>query len=179
MITSRAAFSRCVRQFRRWLPAVLALIACNGLAAGEPEKAQQLDGVWLWNGIDHYKRLNAHENLSESDSNDALVVRSYVCAVVDLERYLVLRADLLAGAVGAARKKRHHINPDKLNGMAEALPILVPLMRSKFATDSPPCDEIVFSVREYLSKYPEMLTKDAAVVIERALLDRYSKIDEP
>jgi hypothetical protein len=170
--------SRGMRQSRRWLPAVLALIACNGLAADDPEKAQQLDGAWLRNGIDQYERLNSHENLSENDSNDALVVRSYVCAVVDLEKYLVLRADLLAGAVQAARKK-HHINPEKLNGMAEALPILVPLMRTKFATDSLSCDQIVLSVREYLSKYPEMLTKDAAVVIEKALLDRYSKIDEP
>jgi hypothetical protein len=178
MITRRAALSRRVRQSRRWLPAVLALIACNGLAADDPQKAQQLDGAWLRNGIDQYERHNAHENLSESDSNDALVVRSYVCAVVDLEKYLVLRADLLAGAVQAARKK-HHINAEKLNGMAEALPILVPLMQTKFATDSPSCDQIVLSVREYLSKYPEMLTKDAAVVIEKALLDRYSKIDEP
>ncbi len=170
--------SRRVGQSRRWLPGVLALIACNALAADDPEKAQQLDGAWLRNGIDQYERLNAHENLSETDSKDALVVRSYVCAVVDLEKYLVLRADLLAGAVQAARKK-HHINSEKLNGMAEALPILVPLMRTKFATDSPPCDQIVLSVREYLRKYPEMLTKDAAVVIEKALLDRYSKIDEP
>jgi hypothetical protein len=178
MIRRRAALSRCVRPFGRWLPAVLALIACNGLAADDPEKAQQLDGEWLRNGIVQYERLNAHENLSESAANDALVVRSYVCAVVDLEKYLVLRADLLAGAVGSARKK-HHINPEKLNGMAEALPILVPLMRTKFATDSPPCDLIVLSVREYLNKYPEMLTKDAVVVIEKALLDKYSKIDEP
>jgi hypothetical protein len=178
MITRRAALSRRVGQSRRWLPAVLALIACNALAADDPEKAQQLDGAWLRNGIDQYERLNAHENLSERDSNDALVVRSYVCAVVDLEKYLVLRADLLAGAVRAARKK-HHINPEKLNGMAEALPILVPLMQTKFATDSPSCDQIVLSVQEYLNKYPEMLTKDAAVVIEKALLDRYSKIDEP
>jgi hypothetical protein len=179
MITRRAAFSRWVRQSRRWLPAVLALIACNGPAADEPEKAQQRDGVWLRNGIDQYERLSAHENLSENDANDALVVRSYVCAVVDLEKYLVLRADLLAAAVREARKKKHHINPEKLNGMAEALPILVPLMRTKFATDNPPCDRIVLSVREYLGKYPEMLTKDADVVIEKTLLDRYSKIDEP
>ena len=178
MITRRTALSRRVRQSRRWLPAVLALIACNGLAADDPEKARQLDGVWLRNGIDQYERLNAHENLSERDSNDALVVRSYVCAVVDLEKYLVLRADLLAGAVRAARKK-HHINPEKLNGMAEALPILVPLMQTKFATDSPSCDQVVLSVREYLTTYPEMLTKDAAVVIEKALLDRYTKVDEP
>lgn len=178
MITRSAAFSRRARRSRRWLPAVLALIACNGPAADGPEKAPQRDGVWLRNGIDQYERLNAHENLSENDANDALVVRSYVCAIVDLEKYLVQRADLLAGAVGAARKKRH-IHPERLAGMAEALPILVPLMQTRFSTDSPPCDRIVLSVGEYLGKYPEMLTKDADVVIDKALLDTYSKVNEP
>ena len=63
--------------------------------------------------------------------------------------------------------------------MAEALPILVPLMQTRFSTDSPPCDRIVLSVGEYLGKYPEMLSKDAEVVIDKALLDTYSKVDEP
>lgn len=178
MTTTRIGYWRWVRQFRRWLPAVLVLIACNGAAAEDPEKAPQRDGVWLRNGIDQYERLNAHQNLSEREANDALVARFYVCAVVDLEKYLVLRADLLAGAVGEARRK-HHIHPDKLNGMSEALPIIVPLMRTRFSTDGPPCDPIVLSVREYLDKYREMLTKDADVVIEKALLDRYSNGDEP
>jgi hypothetical protein len=30
-----------------------------------------------------------------------------------------------------------------------------------------------------LGKYPEMLTKDADVVIDKALLDTYSKVNEP
>jgi len=172
---------RCSRWLRRSMPCFLAVLgfsAYSGRAAEEPEKAQQRDGVWLRNGISHYERLNAHEGLSDSDASDALIVRSYVCAIVDLEEYLVLRADLLAGAVGDARKRRH-INPQKLKGMAEALPILVPLMQTKFSTDSPPCDRIVLIVRDYLGKYPEMLTKDADVVIERALLDAYSNINEP
>jgi hypothetical protein len=73
--------------------------------------------------------------------------------VVDLEQYSVLRVELLAGAVGDARKK-HHVRPEMLNGMAEALPIVVPLMRTRFSTDSPPCDRTVLSVREYLDKSP-------------------------
>lgn len=179
MIMGRVRFSsRCVRRSMPCLLAVLGFIAYSARAADEPEKAQQRDGVWLQNGINHYEHLNAHESLSDNDANDALVVRSYVCAIVDLEEYLVLRADLLAGAVGDARKRRH-INPQKLSGMAEVLPIIVPLMQTKFSTDSPPCDRIVLIVRDYLGKYPEMLTKDADVVIERALLDAYSKINEP
>ncbi len=162
----------------RCLLAVLAFVAYRGGAADEAENAQQRDGVWLRNGISQYERLNAHESLSNNDSNDALVVRSYVCAIVDLEEYLVLRANLLARAVGDARKL-HYINPQKLNGMAEALPILVPLMQTKFSTDRPPCERAVLMVRDYLAKYPEMLTKDSDVVIEKALLEAYSNINEP
>lgn len=178
MIKSRVRFSRWVRRSMPFLVAVLGFTAYSGRAADESEKAQQRDGVWLQNGINHYEHLNAHESLSDNDASDALVVRSYVCAIVDLEEYLVLRADLLAGAVGDARKRRH-INPQKLSGMAEVLPIIVPLMQTKFSTDSPPCDRVVLVVRDYLGKYPEMLTKDADVVIERALLDAYSNINEP
>jgi hypothetical protein len=52
-------------------------------------------------------------------------------------------------------------------------------MQTKFSTDSPPCDRVVLVVRDYLGKYPEMLTKDADVVIERALLNAYSNINDP
>lgn len=176
MRTARIRAELSLRRTMRCLLAVLAFVACNSRAADEPE--QQRDGVWLRNGISQYERLNAHESLSDSDSNDALVIRSYVCAIVDLEEYLVLRANLLARAVVDARKL-HHINSQKLNGMAEALPILVPLMQTKFSTGSPPCDRAVLMVRDYLAKYPEMLTKDSDVVIEKALLDTYSNINEP
>lgn len=81
--------------------------------------------MWLQNGIRQHQRLNAHENLSERDANDALVVTSYVCAVVDLEKYLVQRADLLAGALH--RRKKRALDPKILDGMTRALPILVPL----------------------------------------------------
>jgi hypothetical protein len=180
MITARvrAELSPQVRRSMRCLLAVLAFVAYNGRAADEPENAQQRDGVWLRNGISQYERLNAHESLSDNESNDALIIRSYVCAIVDLEEYLVLRANLLGRAVGDARK-RHHINPQKLDGMAEALPILVPLMQTKFSTESPPCERAVLIVRDYLAKYPEMLTRDSDVVIEKALLEAYSNISEP
>ena len=178
MNMSRGRFSRWLRRSMPCLLAVLGFSAYSGRAAEEPEKAQQRDGVWLRNGISHYERLNAREGLSDNDASDALIVRSYVCAIVDLEEYLVLRADLLAGAVSDARKRRH-INPQKLSGMAEVLPIIVPLMQTKFSTDSPPCDRVVLVVRDYLGKYPEMLTKDADVVIERALLNAYSNINDP
>jgi hypothetical protein len=113
-----------------------------------------------------------------NEANDALVVRSYVCAIVDLEEYMVMRAELLAGAVGEARKRRH-INPERFSGMAQALPILVPLMQTRFSAAHPPCDTIVLVVRDYLGKYPEMLSKEADVIIEKAVLEEYSKLDGP
>ena len=163
----------------RYLPAVLAFVACNGLAADAPEKPQARDGAWLQNGIRQYQRFNAHENLSDKEANDALFVTSYVCAVVDLEKYLVLRADLLAGALEEGRKKKDHINPEKLNGMTAALPMLIPLMETKFFTESPSCDRVFVIVRDYLDKYPEVLAKDADEIVEKALLDAYPKTNEP
>ena len=163
----------------RYLPAVLVLVTCNGLATELPEGPQARDGVWLQNGIRQYQRYITHQNLPEKEAKDALVVTSYVCAVVDLERYLVQRADLLAGALQAGRKKKRYINPEKLNGMAAALPMLVPLMDTKFFTDRPSCDRVLVMVREYLDQYPEMLPEDADAVVEKALLNAYAKTSEP
>jgi hypothetical protein len=177
-VTRWAAVSRWVRHSVPCLLAALAFVPCAGNAADDSDKARQRDGAWLQNGINEYERLNAHQGLLSNDTNDALVVRSYVCAIIDLEEYMVVRAELLARAVGEARKQ-HHINPERFRGMAEALPILVPLMQTKFSTESPPCDRIVLIVRDYLGKYPEMLSRDADVIIEKALLDVYSKMDEP
>jgi hypothetical protein len=108
-----------------------------------------------------------------------LVVTSYVCAVVDLEKYLVQRADLLAEALQAGRKKKHYINPEKLNGMAVALPMLVPLMETQFFTDSPTCDKVLVIVRDYLDKYPEVLAEGADALVEKALLNAYAKTSDP
>jgi hypothetical protein len=157
---------------------VLAFIACNGGAAENPEKTEQRDGAWLQSGITEYQLFNGHEGLTDKEANDALVVRSYICAVLDLEKYMVLRANLLAGAVGEGRKQ-HHPNPEKFKGMAQAIPILVPLMQTKFLQESPPCDRVVLIVRDYLGKYPEVLAKDADVIIDKALLAAYSNINEP
>ena len=162
----------------RYLPAIIALVACSSVTVGAPEEPKQRDGVWLQNGIRQYQRLNAHENLSEKETNDATVVTSYVCAVVDLEKYLVKRANLLAGALEGGKKKRR-INPQVLAGMSEALPMLVPLMKTHFATDMPSCDAAFVIVRDYLEKYPEVLTKDADAVVEKALLDAYANPNGP
>ena len=63
--------------------------------------------------------------------------------------------------------------------MAEALPILVPLMKTNSSTDSRSCDAAFVIVRDYLEKYPEALTKDADVVVENALLDAYANTNGP
>jgi hypothetical protein len=178
VLSRKAAFLRRVRQRKSCLLAVLALVACHVSAADDPQITQLRDGSWLRNGINQLARLNAHETLSEKETDDALVVRSYVCAIVDLERYLVLRADLLASAVGEGGKKRR-ASAERLAGMAAALPILVPLMQTRFSADGAPCDGVVLTVGDYLDKYPEMLTKDAALIIDRALLDAYSSSNVP
>jgi hypothetical protein len=162
----------------RYLPTIMALVACASVTVGAPGEPKQRDGVWLQNGIRQYQRFNAHENLSEKETNDVMVVTSYVCAVVDLEKYLVQRANLLAAALEEGRKK-HNINPRMLDGMTEALPMLVPLMKTHFFTDIPSCDAALVIVRDYLEKYPEVLTKDADAVVEKALLDAYADTNEP
>jgi hypothetical protein len=163
----------------RYLPAVLTLIASSGVIAGTPEQSAPRDGLWLQNGIRQYQRLNAHETVTDKEASDAMAVTSYVCAVVDLEKYLVQRADLLAGALAEGTKKKPHIDARMLNGMAQALPLLVPLMKTSFSTDSLSCDRASVIVGEYLEKYPEMLTKDAGALVDKALLASYLKTDEP
>jgi hypothetical protein len=160
----------------RYLPAFLAFVACGSVAAGPPEEPQQRDGTWLQKGLRQYERLNARESLSDEDANDARIARSYVCAVVDLEKYLVERADLLAGAFEEGKKKKRHLNPQLLEGMSRAIPMLVPLMQTDFSTDSPSCERAIVIVRDFLEKYPEVLDKQADALIEKALLATYSNV---
>jgi len=122
--------------------------------------------------------LSESENLSDTETDGARAVASYVCAVVDFEKYLVFRADLLKRAVAEARKHRH-VNQQELKGIQEALPILIPLMQTRYFEDSPSCDRALSMVRDYLVKYPEVLPKDAGVIVERALLDAYSNTTQP
>src|SRR6266404_330386 len=110
----------------KYLPKIMALVACSIVTISAPEEPMQRDGVWLQNGISQYQRFNAHGDMSEKETNDAMVVTSYVCAVVHLEKYLVQRANLLAAALEEEAEKKNHINPQMLDGMDEALPILVP-----------------------------------------------------
>jgi len=163
----------------RYLPAVLVFLACSTVAGTPSAQAQQRDGVWLQNGLRQYLRLNAHETLTQKDANDAVVVTSYVCAVVDLEKYLVQRADLLAAAFEAGKKKKGHLDPRMLQGMTQALPMIIPLMKTPFFADSPPCDRAFLIVRDYLDQYPEVLDKDAQEIVEKALLNAYTRTGEP
>ena len=134
------------------------------------------DGAWLQSGIKQYQRRGAHESLSSKEADEAASVSSYICAVVDLEGYLAQRAAQLSEAVRAGKKKKH-IDPQVLDGMTRALPMLIPLMSTGFPKDLPSCERAVFIVRDYLAMYPEMLPKDADVIVERALLDAYSNED--
>jgi hypothetical protein len=157
---------------------VFALVAFIGCSAQAQETPLQRDGAWLQNGIELYRRLSAHENLPDKQTNEARVASSYVCAVVDLEKYLVFRADLLKDAVAGA-KKRGRMNRQQLRGMDEALPMLIPLMGTGFVQDSPSCDKALRIVRDYLVRYPEVLTKDADTIVELALLQAYSNVNQP
>jgi hypothetical protein len=163
----------------RYLAALLTFAACSGVAAGTPEETGQRDGVWLENGIRQYERLNAHESLSERDANDAVVVSSYICGVASFEKYLVQRANLLAGALQQGRTRKHPLKPQVLDGMAQALPMLVPLMKSDFLTDPPSCDKVFVIVRDFLDKYPEVLDQDAGGLVEKALLAAYDRTVAP
>ena len=159
----------------RYHAAVLAFAVCSNLAAGSPGELKQHDGAWLLNGIRQYQRLNARESLSDQDANEARVVKSYVCAVVDTEKYLVQRADLLAAALEEGRTRKKYLDSHVLDGMTQALLIIVPLMKTAFFANSPTCDRALLIVQDFLQKYPEGLDEDAGAVVDKALLDAYEK----
>jgi hypothetical protein len=157
---------------------ILLCITCNTVAWSAPWLPPVRDGAWLQNGIKQQQRWNTHETLSDKELNDATLVTSYVCAVVDLEKELVERAALLSTASQEGKKKKH-LNPHMVEGMAQAVPILVPLVKSDFITDRLSCDRALLVVADYLAKYPEILDRDAATIVEKALLASYDRTDEP
>jgi hypothetical protein len=144
------------------------------MAVGAPWIPPVRDGAWLQNGIKQQQRWNAREPLSEQEQSDATIVTSYVCAVVDFEKYLIERAELLSGALsGSGGSHKPRLDPRMLAGMTRAAPILVPLMETDFAANPPSCDRAVVIVHDYLEMYPEMLEKEADVIVEKALLEAY------
>jgi hypothetical protein len=161
-----------------WL--MLVCVAYGSAAASAPWVPPVRDGTWLQNGIKQQQRWNAHETLSVEELNEATLVTSYICAVVDLEKYLVDRAGLLSSAVGGTAvsgTKKPHLDSRLLTGMKRAAPILIPLIDSKFPLDLPSCERAQVIVHDYLERYPEMLEKDAGALIEKALLDAYRSAD--
>lgn len=161
----------------KYLAMFLALAACNALAAEAAEQPSERDGMWLQNGLKQQQRLSAHESLSEKDAHQALVVSSYICGVVELEKYLVHRADLLESAVRRGKQKKQPIDPRVLSGMVQAFPLLAPLMKTDFLTEDPSCERSLGIVGDFLDKYPEVIDKDAGELIEKALLAAYEKPD--
>jgi hypothetical protein len=162
----------------RYLAAIVVLAACSGVAAGTPDEPARRDGVWLLNGIRQYQRLNAHESLSDKDADDARVVTSYVCGVVNFEKYLVQRANMLVGALQEGRKRKPLIDPRMRAGMTQALPLLAPLMKTGFVTDDPTCERVFVMVGDFLDQYPEVLERDAGALVENALLAAYTQSDD-
>ena len=163
----------------QYLAAVLAFAACSSVLAGTATEPKQRDGSWLQRGIREYQRLNAHDSLSEQDADAARSVTSYVCAVVDTQKHLVQRANLLVAALQAGKKRKQHLDAKLLDGMTRTLPMIVPLLQTGFFADSPSCDQALLIVQGFLEKYPEVLDKDADAVIEKALLDAYDKSRDP
>jgi hypothetical protein len=161
----------------RVLAAIFLLVTYNTTAFGAPWLPPVRDGAWLQNGITQQQRSSAHATLSDKEINDATLVTSYICAVVDLEKELVQRAALLSKALQDAKKKERR--SAHLEGMAQAVPILVPLMASDFITNGPSCDRALLIVQDYLAKYPEILDQDAAAIVEKALLATYDRSSEP
>src|SRR5690242_17863565 len=111
---------------------MLVCAAYTSMAVSAPWVPPVRDGSWLQNGIKQQQRWSAHETLSEKELDEATLVTSYVCAIVDLEKYLVERAILLSGAVSGGKHKPH-LDPRMLAGMTHAAPILVPLMETDFS----------------------------------------------
>src|SRR3977135_376952 len=109
----------------RLLIAIMMYISYSAATWGAPWLPPGRDGAWLENRINQQQRWNAHETLSDKELNDATLVTSYICAVVDLEKELARRAALLAGALQDGKKKKH-LDPRVLEGMTRAVPILVP-----------------------------------------------------
>jgi hypothetical protein len=163
----------------RYLAALLAFTVCGSVIAAAPDEPRQHDGAWLENGLKAYQRLNAHESLAEQDASAARVVTSYVCAVVEMEKSLVMRANLLAAAFHEGRRRKQHIDARTLEGMGQALPLIVPLMQSGFPAENPSCEQTYRLVQDFLEQYPEVLDKGADVVVEKALLDAYDRTKQP
>ena len=162
----------------RVLAAILTCMTYSAATWGAPWLPPVRDGAWLQNGIKQQQRWNAHENLSDKELNDATLVTSYVCGVVDIEKELVQRAARLSEALEDGKKKKH-LDPRMLEGMTQAVPILVPLMKSDFITDGLSCDRALVMVQDFLAKYPEMLDKGAESIVEKALLAAYNQGTEP
>ena len=158
----------------RQVVVMLVCAVCTSVALGAAWLPPVRDGTWLRNGIKQQQRWTARETLSDEQLSEATMVTSYVCAVVDLEKYLVQRAALLSGAV-AGGKKKPRLDPKLLAGMGRAAPLIVPLMDTDFANETPSCDRTLVIVSDYLGQYPEMLDKDAAVIVEKALLEAYKR----
>jgi hypothetical protein len=156
----------------RW--SLLACVLYSSLSWSAPWLPPVRDGTWLQNGIKQQQRWTAHETLSDQEQSEATLVTAYICAVADLEKELVQRAALLSGALQDAKKKQH-LDPGVREGMRQTVPILVPLVAGDFGAKAPSCDKAVLIVRAYLEQYPEMLDKDAAEIVEKALLDTYRK----
>ena len=161
----------------RVLAAILTCLTFSATTWGAPWLPPVRDGAWLQNGIKQQQRWNAHENLSDKQLNDATLVASYICGVVDLEKELVQRAAQLSGALQDGKKKRR-LDPHLLEGMTRSVPILVPLMQTAFITDGLSCDRALVIVQDFLAKYPEMLDKDADAIVEKALLANYDRSTE-
>jgi len=162
----------------RVLTAILTLITYSAATWGAPWLPPVRDGTWLQNGVKQQQRWNAHENLSDKELNDATLVTSYICGVVDIEKELVRRAAQLSEALEGAKKKGT-LRSAHLEGMTQAVPILVPLLKSDFITDELSCDRALVIVQDYLAKYPEMLDKNAEAIVEKALLANYDRSSEP